>query len=38
MAAYAYYQADDSYDDAIAALDRFIELHPGNPTCPTPTI
>ncbi|MGF1611328.1 MAG: outer membrane protein assembly factor BamD [Kiloniellales bacterium] len=30
MAAFAYYQAN-SYDDAINALDRFIQLHPGNP-------
>ena len=29
MAAYAAYQ-DDRYDEAILALDRFIELHPGN--------
>ena len=29
MAAYAQYQ-DNAYDDAIAALDRFIQLHPGN--------
>jgi outer membrane protein assembly factor BamD len=29
MAAYAYYLTD-SYDDAIPALERFIELHPGN--------
>jgi outer membrane protein assembly factor BamD len=29
MAAYAAYQ-DDSYDEAILALDRFIELHPGS--------
>ncbi len=30
MAAYAYYEAL-RYDDAIDALTRFIELHPGNP-------
>lgn len=30
MAAYAYY-LDNKYDDAINALDRFIELHPGSP-------
>ncbi len=30
MAAYARYQAMD-YDDAIETLDRFIQLHPGNP-------
>ncbi|MEM9468932.1 MAG: outer membrane protein assembly factor BamD [Pseudomonadota bacterium] len=29
MAAYAAYEAD-RYDEAIFALDRFIELHPGN--------
>jgi outer membrane protein assembly factor BamD len=29
MAAYAYYQAN-RYDEAIVALDRFIELHPAN--------
>jgi outer membrane protein assembly factor BamD len=29
MAAYSAYQGD-SYDDAILALDRFIELHPGS--------
>lgn len=29
MAAYAYYVRAD-YDDAINALDRFIDLHPGN--------
>jgi len=29
MAAYAYYQAN-RYDDAIIALDRFIQLHPAN--------
>ncbi|NQZ14767.1 MAG: outer membrane protein assembly factor BamD [Alphaproteobacteria bacterium] len=29
MAAYAAYEAD-RYDEAILALDRFIELHPGN--------
>jgi outer membrane protein assembly factor BamD len=33
MSAYAYYQADD-YDDAIAALDRFIRLHPANENVP----
>ncbi len=30
MAAYVYY-LDDEYDDAIVALERFIDLHPGNP-------
>ncbi|WP_119459097.1 outer membrane protein assembly factor BamD [Rhodospirillaceae bacterium SYSU D60014] len=29
MAAYSYYQRN-KYDDAIIALDRFIELHPGH--------
>lgn len=29
MAAYSYYK-DEKYDDAIASLDRFIRLHPGN--------
>lgn len=29
MAAYAHYQ-DNNYSDSINALDRFIELHPGN--------
>ena len=29
MAGYAHYQAN-SYDEAIIALDRFIQLHPGN--------
>ncbi|MEE8506133.1 MAG: outer membrane protein assembly factor BamD, partial [Kiloniellales bacterium] len=29
MAAYAYYQSN-RYDEAINALDRFIQLHPGN--------
>jgi len=29
MSAYAYYQNND-YDEAIIALDRFIQLHPGN--------
>src|SRR3546814_3111969 len=30
MAAYAFYQ-ENAYDEAINALDRFIELHPGSP-------
>jgi outer membrane protein assembly factor BamD len=30
MAAFASYKRDD-YDEAIVGLDRFIELHPGNP-------
>ncbi len=30
MGAYAHYQADE-YDEAIAAVQRYIELHPGNP-------
>lgn len=29
MAAFSYYQAN-KYDDALVALDRFIQLHPGN--------
>lgn len=29
MSAYAYYK-DESYDDAVLALDRFIKYHPGN--------
>lgn len=29
MAGYAHYE-DNKYDDAILALDRFIQLHPGN--------
>jgi outer membrane protein assembly factor BamD len=29
MAAYAYYR-NDKYDDAITALDHFLDLHPGN--------
>ncbi|MBR1649264.1 MAG: outer membrane protein assembly factor BamD [Alphaproteobacteria bacterium] len=29
MGAYAYYK-DESYDDAVMALDRFIRFHPGN--------
>jgi outer membrane protein assembly factor BamD len=29
MAAYSHY-LDNAYDDAVAALDRFIQLHPGN--------
>src|SRR3546814_11397852 len=33
MAAYAFYQ-ENSYDEAINALDRFIELHPGSPDAP----
>ena len=30
MAAYGYYK-NNSYDDAVAALDRFIQLHPTHP-------
>ncbi len=30
MAAYASYR-DNAYDDAVAAAERFVELHPGNP-------
>ena len=33
MAAYAYYQSDQ-YDEAVAALERFIQLHPANPDVP----
>lgn len=33
MAGYAYYK-EGRYDDAIIALDRFIELHPGNRDAP----
>ncbi|MBL8666920.1 MAG: outer membrane protein assembly factor BamD [Rhodospirillales bacterium] len=33
MAAYAHYRANE-YDDAVAAADRFIELHPANPDVP----
>lgn len=30
MSAFSYYE-DGQYDDAILAVDRFIQLHPGNP-------
>src|SRR3546814_12798880 len=33
MSSYAFYQ-ENSYDEAINALDRFIELHPGSPDAP----
>lgn len=33
MAAYAHYE-NERYDDAIIALDRFIQLHPGNVDVP----
>ena len=33
MAAYSYYE-NEKYDDAILALDRFIQLHPGNKNTP----
>jgi outer membrane protein assembly factor BamD len=33
MAAYAYYEAN-AYDEAIAAAERFVELHPGHPDAP----
>ncbi len=33
MAAYAHYLADD-YDEAIIAIDGFLELHPGNSDAP----
>lgn len=33
MSAYAYYEAND-YDEAVAAAQRFVELHPGHPDVP----
>ena len=33
MSAYASYEAND-YEDAIAAIDRFVALHPGNKDAP----
>ncbi|MFO1075392.1 MAG: outer membrane protein assembly factor BamD [Geminicoccaceae bacterium] len=33
MAAYSYYQAN-KYDDAVAAAERYIDLHPGNHDVP----
>jgi outer membrane protein assembly factor BamD len=33
MAAYAHYRANE-YDEAVSALDRYIELHPANPDVP----
>jgi outer membrane protein assembly factor BamD len=33
MSAYAYYEANN-YDEAIAAAERFVELHPGHPDVP----
>jgi outer membrane protein assembly factor BamD len=36
MEAYAFYQ-DMAYDDAITALDSFIQLHPGNASTPYAT-
>src|SRR3546814_14583478 len=33
MAAHAHYE-NDSFDDAVVALDRFIQLHPGSPDIP----
>jgi outer membrane protein assembly factor BamD len=33
MAAYAHYRANE-YDEAVAALDRYIELHPASPDVP----
>jgi outer membrane protein assembly factor BamD len=33
MAAFAFYEANE-YDEAVAAAQRFIELHPGNPDVP----
>jgi outer membrane protein assembly factor BamD len=33
LAAYAHYRANE-YDEAVSALDRYIELHPANPDVP----
>jgi len=33
MAAYSFYQGEQ-YDEAVAALDRFVQLHPANPDVP----
>lgn len=33
MAAYSYYQGEQ-YEEAVAALDRFVQLHPANPDVP----
>ncbi len=33
MAAYAHYQ-EGRYDDTLNAVDRFLQLHPGNPNAP----
>jgi outer membrane protein assembly factor BamD len=33
MSAYSYYEANQ-YDEAVAALDRYIRLHPANPDVP----
>ena len=33
LAAYAHYQANE-YDEAVSALDRYIELHPASPDVP----
>jgi outer membrane protein assembly factor BamD len=33
MAAFAHYEANQ-YDDAVVAIDRFVELHPANPDVP----
>lgn len=33
MAAYAHYQ-EGRFDDALNAVDRFLQLHPGNPSAP----
>jgi outer membrane protein assembly factor BamD len=33
MAAYAFYRGEQ-YDEAVAALDRFVQLHPANPDVP----
>ena len=35
MAAYSYYEANQ-YEEAIGAVERFIELHPGTRTSRTP--
>ncbi len=37
MSAFAYYQYNQ-YEDAIPALDRFIQLHPATKMPPTPII
>ena len=37
MSAFVYYQGN-LYDEAIAAAERFVELHPGHRDAPTATI